>query len=301
MAHYMPPFSDRLGFRPLRQALQVEAMADSLRNRLWNLLYSFLWDRRERNARGPVRLSDRQRTSLEEDIWDGVVKQPLYELYEEYTTPVYQIRKWFFKTEWYRVYDLLEFVSTWFESQVGSPTSLSKASSDLLTAEGSGYRFVGNRIEPIVGDAEISAIEDAVGEGDWPWEVHLATALDHLGKRPEPDLRNCVKEAISAVEAIAQEKAGKRRATLGDAVKVLERQRQLHPALKKALAELYGYSSDGDGIRHALVDEPNLTLDLARFQLVVCSAFVNLLKAAPAASAGSAAGPGSTASGARAR
>lgn len=53
----------------------------------------------------------------------------------------------------------------------------------------------------------------------------------------------------------------------------------MHPALKGSFEKLYGYTSDAEGIRHALLDEPNLDFEDAKFMLVSCSAFVNYLKA----------------------
>lgn len=52
----------------------------------------------------------------------------------------------------------------------------------------------------------------------------------------------------------------------------------MHPALKGAFEKLYGYTSSAKGIRHALLDEPNLGFEDAKFMLVSCSAFVNYLK-----------------------
>lgn len=46
---------------------------------------------------------------------------------------------------------------------------------------------------------------------------------------------------------------------------------------RAALGNLYGYTSDGDGIRHSLLEEPNLDYSDAKFMLVTCSAFVNYL------------------------
>ena len=43
-------------------------------------------------------------------------------------------------------------------------------------------------------------------------------------------------------------------------------------------AQLYGYTSDADGIRHALLDESDLDFEDAKFMLVSCSAFTNYLK-----------------------
>ena len=43
--------------------------------------------------------------------------------------------------------------------------------------------------------------------------------------------------------------------------------------------KLYGYTSDEGGIRHAMLDEPNLTSADARYFLLSCTSFVNYLKA----------------------
>jgi hypothetical protein len=53
----------------------------------------------------------------------------------------------------------------------------------------------------------------------------------------------------------------------------------MHGAFKSALSGLYGYTSDENGIRHAMLDEPNLTAAEATFMLVACSAFTNYLVA----------------------
>ena len=58
----------------------------------------------------------------------------------------------------------------------------------------------------------------------------------------------------------------------------MEKRIKLHGALKRAFNILYGYTSDANGIRHALLDEANLTFDEAKFMLVSCSAFINYLK-----------------------
>ena len=69
-------------------------------------------------------------------------------------------------------------------------------------------------------------------------------------------------------------------ATLSDAVKRLEDGGlTLHPAFKEALSKLYGYTSDAEGIRHALHDEPNLDHADAVFMLVMCSGFMSYLLA----------------------
>jgi hypothetical protein len=49
---------------------------------------------------------------------------------------------------------------------------------------------------------------------------------------------------------------------------------------------MYGYTSDAEGIRHALMDEPTLESEDAKFMLVSCSAFVNYLRSKAARAGG---------------
>jgi len=107
----------------------------------------------------------------------------------------------------------------------------------------------------------------------------LKRALDLFADRESPDYRNSIKESILAVEAICQLITDNPKATLGDALKEIAKKTKvdLHGALKDAFGSLYGYTSDAEGIRHALLDEPNLCFEDAKFMLVSCSAFINYL------------------------
>jgi len=104
---------------------------------------------------------------------------------------------------------------------------------------------------------------------------HLEQALLHLKDRDSPDYRNSIKESISAVEALCRRLDGDQHAKLGAALSALEKRSVMHPALKSAFSSLYGYTSDSNGIRHALLEESTLTNADARFMLVSCSAFIN--------------------------
>jgi hypothetical protein len=104
---------------------------------------------------------------------------------------------------------------------------------------------------------------------------HISQALVLFGKRPEPDHRNAVKEAISAVEGIVKIIEGVRGGGLSSALNALSKRIEIHPAFKEGLEKLYGFTSDEDGVRHAIMDEPNVGEEDARFMIVACSAAVN--------------------------
>lgn len=108
---------------------------------------------------------------------------------------------------------------------------------------------------------------------------HIASALCLLAKRPDPDYRNSIKESISAVEALAKQLGTPDSQGLAGALTELGKKVPLHGGLRSGLLSLYGYTSDEGGIRHAMLEEPNLGYDDAKYMAVTCSAFVNYLAA----------------------
>ena len=59
---------------------------------------------------------------------------------------------------------------------------------------------------------------------------------------------------------------------------MLEKGGELHSALKDGFSKLYGYTNDEHGIRHAMLDAPELTQGDAKYFLLSCTSFVNYLK-----------------------
>lgn len=262
-------FSERIGITPVRTTLQLGSMDEALKNSLWNVLVEKIFEpyRKSSWAKGD---------SLVDSIWGDHLKRKL-DVRGMYSHEVVtSIRSHFDACSWNKVYELIEFLVQLEEAR------FRPAFNRILARELSGYRFVGKKLVPIVAEVEIAAIETALVQADKyrPVNVHLSSALEKLADRESPDYRNSIKESISAVEAMCRIVTGDDKATLGQAVKKLEDSGvKLHTAFREALSKMYGYTSDAEGIRHALLEESTLDADDARFMLVSCSAFVNYLKA----------------------
>jgi len=141
-----------------------------------------------------------------------------------------------------------------------------------------GYRFIDGEITPISDEMEVAEIEQSLDIEFQGCRAHFKKALSFLSDREKPDYKNCIKESISAVESICKVIIGKDKATLGDALKVLESKQGLKGQLKSAFEKLYTYTNDKGGIRHAEgLFESNVTFEEAKYMLVSCCAFVNYL------------------------
>jgi AbiJ N-terminal domain 4 len=272
-------FSEKHGFKPVRSVVQAESSDEPLRNALWTAIHE--------GALGTLKDHyydlDNDISLFLDRLWVNHYKEPID------TRPTtgghfhVLIRESVFNGPWYELYDLIAFILEnfpfWPETERDEFKDLCN---HYLQREMSAWRIVGSEISRLTSEEEISAIEEAltpIGQQD-AVGTHLATALKHLSNRESPDYRNSIKESISAVEAICRIITGKQKATLGKALDQLAAAGvNVHPALKDAFDKLYGYSSDADGIRHSLLRETTLDYEDAKFMLVSCSAFVNLLRA----------------------
>ena len=267
-------FSQRKGLKPVKSVMQVDSMDDDLRNGLWNCFYSY-YNSHLKLAVHTLTIQDDN--SLSEVIWKDFFKLPIDTMPQDVHERYDSIRECFFKCQWQEVYDVLEFTAGVCPD---SNTRFVPMCNAILEREVSAYRFVGNEIVQITNEQEIAAIEDALRDSS-PFKsvnTHLTTALKFMSDRKQPDYRNSIKESISAVEAICQLITKGRKAELGDALKTLKTKIELHPALEGAFQKMYGYTSDAEGIRHALTEEErNLSFVDAKFMLVSCAAFVSYL------------------------
>ncbi len=268
-------FSERQGIVKPTDVIQKEEMSIHLRSSIWNILDREIWQ-----SEGFV--SNRQGgmgggiSTFAESLWELHFKEPTDQIRIFNDSEILKkIRYRFFDFFWHEVYDFLEFVLT-FEPWRKDVT---EQVNSVLGRELAAYRLVHGHVTEIIDEVEIQALEEALADDDFPGvRDHLTTALEHLSRREDPDYRNSIKESISAVEAMARYITGDEQAVLGDALKELEKNQKLHAALKKGFSNLYGYASDEDGVRHAMMDDPNLTQADAKYMLVTCTAFVNYLK-----------------------
>lgn len=121
----------------------------------------------------------------------------------------------------------------------------------------------------------LDELRDAKGLDGCNAHLEKAQQLSRTG-----DWAGSVRESINAVESVARQIDPAASTSLKDALRSLEERGLLpHRALKGAFNQLYGYTSDEQGIRHALLDgdKANVTIDEAVFMLGACASFASYL------------------------
>lgn len=275
----MVKFSERIGADEPRKGLQVDSMRDEFRNSLWNQIF--------------IIYNEKFWPELNRCVAVDFRKSPLDELPPPQIRPtrslnenIRWLKEYFYSLLWFQVYDLIEFLVKYHENIVRGAHSLERSDlyrffNRVFEEELSGYRFVHGELTPITDKSEIAEIETTLDSADkhglYGVKEHIRTAMELLGKKPTPEYRNAIKEAISSVESIARQIAGNDSPGLKDALNELAAKTNIHGALKSGFNSLYGYTSDENGIRHAILEESDIGFAEAKYMIVSCSAFVNYL------------------------
>lgn len=276
----MRRFSERIGKRQTRLTVQKEEIDEILKNHIWNVFLICILNKFKNKPWKNVGSTQRKYC---QQLWIHFFNQRLDEFPSNGLTFFNITKEFFFKCEWYEIYDFIEFsINSYKPEKWEEDESMEKLISLLnhrLKRELSAYRIVNNTVTEITSNEEISAIEESLQINDdfKPVKEHLKRALDHFSDRKNPDYRNSIKESISSIESLSSIITRRPKATLGQTLKEIEKSGKLHPALKSAFSNLYGYTSDANGIRHKLLDEDSIKQEDAKFMLVSCSAFINYL------------------------
>jgi hypothetical protein len=276
----MTSFAERMGKRQTRSLIQREELDVETRTALWNVFVVL------RDVLHDVHLESFTRDQTEARVlmalWALEYKRARDEMRDE--AQVWgMIKNSVFEAPWYDVLDLIEATTKYLERCKSQETrtmhtQFAEVFNDQFEKYLVGYRFIGEEVTPVDSTAEAEALvgaqDDASGIAGARHALERATEL--LADRQNPDYANSIKESISAVEAVVQKVTGE--GTLGNGLKRLESAGlALHPALKGAWSQMYGWTSDADGIRHAGTEAAAVDQAMAKYFLVVCSAFVSYL------------------------
>jgi hypothetical protein len=171
-----------------------------------------------------------------------------------YTVSINTIAELVGKCEWFEFYDLVEEVVQILEPHSDLQALFVNDFNHALLRNHVGYELREGRIEkvgarqPEAVIAEVRAIlrdPELVGP-----DQQFQKAIGFFNRRPEPDVENCVKDAVGAVEALARILLNDASILLGKAMKKIGEQKGVHPTLQKLVENLYAYRGDAEGAAH---------------------------------------------------
>jgi hypothetical protein len=200
--------------------------------------------------------------------------QPADEFETRFKNAAEAVKSVFMHGDYLLIYGWLQHVL-----RVGKIPDFAENVNAILIYSQSPYRVVASDvIAPMGSDQEAKTVSSALADLN---SVGLGGSREHL-KAATAELSaghfaDSVRESIHAVESIVRvlEPHG----DFSKALAKLETKTNIHAALKKGFVNIYGFSSDEQGIRHSLLEKQAPLVDEvdALFMIGACSAFISYL------------------------
>ena len=251
-------FSQAEGIDPLPQPAKLGELPEMARNRLWKLIYESMEQSRiDTVIGGPSFVGEPWRSIL----YDYHVDQngAADEFDYGFDTRTSALKKLVLGGLFNRVFDFLEFV---MRHQGGKKSSRRRAFGPALESVLKKYQCAytvvnGDTIVPVALPEQRESMKrafDTLKSGSFKGaREHLRKSANSLNKE---DYAGSMRESIHAVESVARFLDPKANKSVAKALNSLEDQGvKFHGAFKNAIEKLYGYTSNEEGIRHALVSQ----------------------------------------------
>ena len=280
-------FSQREGYESMPEPMRLGELSKDLRQEIWNEARRLLLLMRETVGERYTRFLDyfgEDATRVIERVIGKIQNETEDEIDTEFDVVLDVFKEIILDSSFNSVLDLVELViceipkleinQNRFSTEIRRSFERHAAAYWLDTSSHPPRFFP--RSNKAQGEATRSAIETIRASGMEGADTHLRLAADHINARQFAD---SITDSILAVESVARTIDPKAK-TLGSALKSLQKSGLLkHSALKEAFSNLYGYTNDEQGIRHALLDKerPDVDLEEAIFMFGACASFAEYL------------------------
>ncbi len=192
-------FSRRKGYIKAKEVIQIDSLEDSTKNRIWTFLHENIFRRYYCSGYSFHNPNPTLGSNLEpfvKELWINIFEHPTDTIPFDFNQTLKIIREFFFKCEWYKIFDILEIAVKNIPFGI-YPQQFQERLNCVLERENVGYRMINFEIAPITDKTEISEIDEALEKSKGPVQNHLQNALKLLADRKNPNYRNSIKESIS--------------------------------------------------------------------------------------------------------
>ena len=184
---------------------------------------------------------------------------------------------------WYQFYDILEEMSSLINRRLGfgELEDFAARVNIVLAAEGIPWKLESGKVVrrfPRQIAQQLTKVTELLNNPKFKGpDEQFAKAIEHLNRRPEPDEENCVKDAVGALEAVANITAGKDGQQLNN---LLDREpfRSGIPAtIRESINKVYAYRGAAPGAGHGQVGPSVVGIQEATWVLAVSAATILFL------------------------
>lgn len=260
-------FSKRYGLRPTPQGLMYEDVPERARVGLYHIVkqffekgYSYLGLYRVLCIALRIPVNRKVEVSSSQDFRASL-----------------EIEQLIVSCQWWQFYDICEILWEGLKSK-DDKNNLSEEIDTLFREEHLGFELRDGKVEKIGSgfiDARIEEARYLLKEPEFKGaDKHFEKAMKALNARPNPDVENCVKDAVSAIESVGRIIVNDEKALLSDIIKEMAKNKTIPKPLDEAIQKIYAYRGDQPGVAHGLVGTSKVTIDEAEFVLAMSAAII---------------------------
>ncbi len=278
-------FSQAQGYEEVPRPLKLEELPGEARTQIWNLFYAHLDDSKVDPY--PDVISSAGIAWEVAGVWRAVFQAkhvfhdqlPLDEWSAKFRVICRGLRDDIETLPFNSVFDLIQFVLRHSECPPAFIAQMKRIFEMCRLAYTIDENDPPTIVPAVTAEEGIAVIESlqTLRQGG------LVSSATHLRKASEcinqNDWAGSIRESIHAVESVARQIAPDKTDTLTQALGSINKRTPLHSELKKGLQALYWFTSDEQGVRHALLDreKASVGMDEAVFMLGACASFASYL------------------------
>ncbi len=178
---------------------------------------------------------------------------------------------------WWQVYDICELMYRELPYEQYRQ-ELSKQVNKLFVDEELGFEMRKGKIEKVGSgfiDAKIKEARYLLKEPEFKGADQLfEKAIKALNERPNPDVENCIKDAVATVESVGKIIRKDKNARIDNIIKEAIQKGVIPRLLGDPIIKLYAYRGNEPAVAHGGIEPSKVTIDEAEFVLAMSATII---------------------------
>lgn len=263
---YSELFSKRYGLRPTPEGLMAEDVPERARVGLYHIVEQFFeQEHREAYLELYKEVCVALRIPRNRHIWQDHQASAA-------------IESLIMQCDWWEFYDICDVMYKTLEYPWRNKEELSGEINTLFREEQLGFEIREGKIEKVGSgfiDAKVKEVRYLLKEPEFKSADELfEKAIKALNERPNPDVENCIKDAVATVESVGKITRKDKNARIDNIIKEAIQKGVIPRLLGDPIIKLYAYRGNEPAIAHGGIEPSKVTEDEAEFVLAITAAII---------------------------
>jgi len=263
---YSELFSKRYGLRPTTEGLMYEDVPERARIGLYHIVEQFFGGEHKKRYL---------------DIYQEIcmaLRIPRGRGLSDYGASIV-IEKLIKDCEWHQFYDICEVMwANPYSKYSRHQEEFTEQVNTLFREEQLGFEIREGKVEKVGSgfiDAKVKEVRYLLKEPEFKSADELfEKAIKALNERPNPDVENCVKDAVAAVESVGKIIRNDKNARIDNIINDAIQNGVIPRLLGDPIIKLYAYRGNEPAIAHGGIEPSKVTEDEAEFVLAITAAII---------------------------